>query len=73
MADNSDNEGEGSRSAAKEYNERTRRFVENEDVEARAREAGDAIESDEEGAFDEAEQRGKDKAREFEPQEKKDR
>jgi hypothetical protein len=40
--ENPKNEGEGSRTAAAAYNEKTRRFAENEDVEAKAEEAADA-------------------------------
>ena len=66
------NEGEGSRTAAKEYDEKTQRFVKNEDVESKAQEARDAVESDDEGVLEEAEKRGKEKAREFDPQVKRD-
>ena len=40
--ENPKNEGEGSRTAAAAYNEKIRRFVENEDVEAKAEEAADS-------------------------------
>jgi hypothetical protein len=49
------NEGEGSRTAAATYNEKTRRFVENEDVEAKAEEAADALDSHEGGELRKAE------------------
>lgn len=73
MTSHPKNEGEGSRTAAKEYDEKAQRFVKNEDVESKAEEARDAVESDEEGALEEAEKRGKEKARDFDPQVKRDR
>jgi hypothetical protein len=67
------NEGEGSRTAAKDYDERTQRFVDEEDVEAKAEEAREAVEQDDEGKLSEAEKQGKEKAREFDPQVERDR
>lgn len=57
------NEGEGSRSAARDYDERTREFVKNEDVEARAKEAKAALEGDERKELEAAEREGKAKAK----------
>jgi hypothetical protein len=67
------NEGEGNRTAAKQYDEKARRFAETEDVESKAQEARDAVESDDEGILEEAEKRGKEKARDFDPQVQRDR
>jgi hypothetical protein len=53
------NEGEGSRTAAATYNEKTRCFVENEDVEAKAEEAADALDSHEGGELRKAEETDK--------------
>lgn len=63
MTDETKNEGEGSRSAAREYNERTRTFVRDEDVEAKAEEARAAVEGDEAQDLQKAEEVGKAKAR----------
>ena len=73
MTDQPKNEGEGSRTAANEYNKKTQHFVDNEDVGSKARDARDAIERDDQGALATAEKRGKDKAREFDPQVHRDR
>lgn len=73
MADHSKNEGEGNRTAAKEYNEKTKRFVDNADVEAKAEDARDAVERDDQGTLADAEQRGKSKARDFDPEVERDR
>jgi len=62
MTDETKNEGEGSRTAAREYNEKTREFTETKDVEAKAREAKAAIESDQSEELAKAEEEGKDKA-----------
>ena len=70
------NEGEGSRTAAATYNEKTRRFVENEDVEAKAEEAADALDSHEGGELRKAEhelmarveEKGRSRAKEEDPQ-----
>jgi hypothetical protein len=66
--ENPKNEGEGSRTAAAAYNERTRRFVENEDVEAKAQEAADALGSPEGDELRKAEEKGRSRAKEEDPQ-----
>lgn len=63
MTNVSKNEGEGSRSAAREYNEKAREFAENEEVDAKAQEAQAAVESDEAEELAQAEKEGKSKAR----------
>lgn len=42
-------QGEGNYEAGREYQRRTKRFTENEDVEGAAREAKEAIDDEEEG------------------------
>ena len=66
--DNPKNEGEGSRTAAEAYNEKTRRFVENEDVEAKAEEAADALGSREGDELRKAEDTARSRAKEEDPQ-----
>jgi hypothetical protein len=61
------NEGEGSRTAAKDYNERTKRFVETEDVEAKAEEAAAALDSEEGQALRRAEEKGRARAKDEDP------
>ena len=53
------NEGEGSRSAARDYNTRTEKFVGSGRVEAKAREAARAMDGPEAGALKAAEATGK--------------
>ena len=53
------NEGEGSRSAARDYNERTERFVRGGQVDASARAAERAVEGAEGASLREAEKAGK--------------
>lgn len=53
------NQGEGNREAAREYEERSREFVQSHDVEKEAREAG---------RDDQAEEKGKARAKEHDPQ-----
>jgi len=72
MTDHPKNEGEGNRTAAKEYNEKTQDFAENEDVESKAKDARDDIEQDDQAVFEDAEKLGKGKAREFDPQVQRD-
>jgi len=55
----SPNEGEGNRTAARQYNEAQHRFAESETVEEKAREAEKAIESGEKRELDKAEAIGK--------------
>ncbi len=58
MADEDRNEGEGSRTAAKEYNERTKQFVEKGGVEEKAKEALKALDSAEGADLRQAEKQG---------------
>lgn len=68
-----DNQGEGNREAAREYNEEQRKFVEAGRVEEAATEAAEAVESDEQRArLENAERKGKSKATEFDPNVKRD-
>lgn len=53
------NEGEGSRSAAKQYNEATRKFVESGKVDKAAKDAERAIEGDEAEELKRAEDEGR--------------
>jgi hypothetical protein len=67
------NEGEGSRSAAKEYNEKTRTYLEEAgvDVQNKAREAREALEGPEGEELREAEEKGRSHAKEEDPQVKR--
>ena len=53
------NEGEGSRTAAKQYNEATRKFVESGKVDKAAKDAEQAIEGDEAEELKRAEDEGR--------------
>ena len=53
------NEGEGNKTAAREYNREQQAFVKSGKVEGKAREAEDAIDSDEGEDLREAERKGK--------------
>ncbi|MFA6205147.1 MAG: hypothetical protein WC689_02960 [Methylocystis sp.] len=53
------NEGEGSRTAAKQYNDATRKFVESGKVDKAAKEAEQAIEGDEAEELKRAEDEGR--------------
>ncbi|HTY68462.1 MAG TPA: hypothetical protein VMH36_17545 [Alphaproteobacteria bacterium] len=55
----SPNEGEGSRSAARDYNQRTQRFIHEGRVGQSAEEAKRAVESDERDKLEEAERVGR--------------
>ena len=55
----SDNEGEGSRSAARHYDESTRQYIESGKVDDAAREAEEALEGPEAEELKEAEAEGK--------------
>ena len=57
------NEGEGNRTAAREYNKDTREFVESGKVEKSAQKARKAIESEEGSSLRRAEKEGLKKAR----------
>ena len=61
------NEGEGSRSAARRYNEAQRRFAESGQVEERARDAERALAGPERPELEEAEAVGKSRAVEEDP------
>jgi len=61
------NEGEGSRTAARAYNEKTRRFAESGRVEESGRKARQAIEGGEKAELERAERKGKSKARGEDP------
>ncbi|MGJ0533131.1 hypothetical protein [Methylocystis sp.] len=54
-----ENEGEGSRTAAKQYNEATRKFVESGKVDKAAKDAEQAIEGDEAEELKRAEDEGR--------------
>ncbi|MBX6370325.1 MAG: hypothetical protein IRZ04_20325 [Rhodospirillales bacterium] len=53
------NEGEGNKTAARHYNEKTERFAQSGQVEEKAREAESALEGDEGQALERAEAAGK--------------
>ena len=57
------NEGEGNRTAAKQYNEATRKFVESGKVEHAAKDAEHALETDEAEELKRAEEKGRSHAR----------
>ena len=65
------NEGEGNRTAAREFNADQRRFVESGKVEEKAREAEKAYEGSEGRELREAEEHGKRHAHEEDPQVKR--
>jgi hypothetical protein len=71
--DNRRNEGEGSQTAARQYNETTKQFVEKEDVEAKAEEAARALEGEEGAELRKAEEQGRSRAREEDPQVHRDK
>lgn len=73
MSDENRNEGEGSQTGAKDYVERTRRFVENEDVEARAKEAAAALDGSESEALRKAEEEGRSHSHGEDPQVHRDK
>lgn len=57
-------EGEGSHTAARQYDEKTREFIETADVEAQAEKAKEALESDKADELSQAEEQGKSHATE---------
>lgn len=59
----SKNEGEGSRTAAKQYNDTTKKFVESGKVERAAKDAERAIEGDEAEELKRAEEKGRSHAK----------
>jgi hypothetical protein len=62
------NEGEGNRTAARQYNEAQRRFVQSGKVEEKAREAEHALEAPEKSALERAEAVGKSHKRAEDPE-----
>jgi len=62
------NEGEGNRTAAREYNEAQRRFVESGKVDKQAREAEHALDTPEKRAMERAEAVGKSHKRAEDPE-----
>lgn len=63
MTDKQKNEGEGNRTADREYREDTREFVKSGRVDEAAEKARDAIDGEEKEALDRAEEAGKQPAR----------
>lgn len=72
MAQDKKNEGEGSRTAAGAYNQATRDFIRKDEVGERAAEARRAIEGDEAESLAEADQAGRKRAREEDPNLRRD-
>ncbi len=64
---NQKNEGEGNRTAAREYNEATKRFTQSGRVEKSGKEAKQAVEGGEKAELERAEKTGKSKMREEDP------
>ena len=64
---NQKNEGEGNRTAAREYNEATKRFTQSGRVEESGKKAKQAIEGGEKAELERAEKAGKSKIREEDP------
>lgn len=71
MSDKNRNQGEGDRESAKRYNERTEKFVKSGRVDKAAREAVNMSE-EEKRAAEQAEQAGKRRAKELDPEDKRD-
>jgi len=67
------NQGEGNVTAAKEYNEKTQKFAKEGDVEGQARKAAEALDGDEGEKLRDAEEKGRIRAREEDPQIHRDR
>lgn len=72
MAEDRKNEGEGSRTAARRYNEAQREFADTGQVEEKAKEAKKAREGSERNELERAEQVGKEHAKEEDPSLKRD-
>jgi hypothetical protein len=72
MAPEDRNEGEGSRTAARDYNQRAREHAAKADVAGEAQDAKEAMEGEERSELDSAHERGKARAHEFDPEERKD-
>jgi hypothetical protein len=58
MERESENQGEGNVTAGRRYNEKTREFIENTDVEAQAQKARKALDGEEGNALKRAEEKG---------------
>lgn len=71
MSDKNRNQGEGDREAAKRYNENTRKFVKSGRVDKAARDAAN-MNDEERRAAEQAEQAGKRRAKELDPEDKRD-
>jgi hypothetical protein len=65
-------QGEGDYDSARRYGEDVRNFVERENVEEAAEKAKKSYESSEREELERAEKEGKDRAKEFDPQVKRD-
>lgn len=61
------NEGEGSRTAARDYNERKKRFVDSGQVEERARDAERALDGPQTDELKDAEEAGRGRSRGVDP------
>jgi hypothetical protein len=68
----SGNQGEGNREAAHEYNEEQQEFVEKGRVEKAAEQAKKAVDSEEGKDLERAERKGKDHAKDVDPNVKRD-
>lgn len=66
------NEGEGNRTAARAYNQDQQAFVEKGGVEPAAEEARKAVEGDERAELDAARAEAKSRAKEHDPEERRD-
>jgi hypothetical protein len=69
---NARNEGEGSRTAAREYNEKSKDFIDNVNIDRQAEEAALALDRPEGEELRRAETAGRAKAREEDPKVKSD-
>lgn len=67
------NEGEGNRTAAREYNKATREHARTHDVDAEAKKARKALEGEQGDSLRRAEQTGKSRAKDEDPQVKRER
>ena len=68
-----ENEGEGSQTAAKAYNEKTKEFVDSGKVEAQAKDAAKALDGEEAESLRQAEKEGLSKIRDEDPQVHRDK
>lgn len=71
MSEKNRNQGEGDRESAKRYNEHTEKFVKSGRVEKAARDAVN-MSDEERRAAEQAEQAGKRRAKELDPEDKRD-